>query len=181
MRRSTAYIVLAAAGAAAVAIFFVAGAARNGDWVQVPRGVYEYDELPSEQEVIRGFLEANDRVVLAVPKEGAPKFISEDEVDRISKEGLENQYLNFYKKGWTHRIRLSESSVQPNFEINGSRYYVIRSSGTEAWNSSTVLNKFVGKEVEIKGKWDSFMIPDYASPEGVTQFRPRSIREARTE
>lgn len=181
MHRSAALIVLAAAVASAGAIYLLAGAARNGDWVQIPRAVYEYDELPAEQEVIRGFLEVNDRVVLAVPKVGEPTFTTEDEVDRISREGLQNQYLNFYKKGWTHRLRLTGSSVPPNFEINGSRYYVILSSGTEAWNSSTVLNKFAGKEVEIKGKWDSFMIPDYASPEGVTQFRPRSIREAEAE
>ncbi len=178
MSRLAPYIVLAVAVGVGVAAYVIVGSGRDAGWIQVPRAVYLYDQLPGQEEIVRGILEANDMVVLAVPKEGDPTFISEDEVDRISKEGLQGQYLNFYKKGWTHRIRLGESDVRPSFEMNGTKYYVILSSGTEAWQSAKVLDKFVGKEVELKGKWDSFMIPDYSSPEGVTQFRPRSIREA---
>lgn len=147
-------------------------------WVNVPRDTHEYDLLPGEEGVIRGFLEANDRIILAIPEQGDPGIISEDEVDQLIGEGLGDKY-NFIKPGWTHRIQLNETSLTPSLKIEGLSYYVIVSSGTETWKSSDVLEKFAGKEVEMKGKWGSFPIPGHPLSMGVTQFRPRSIREVR--
>ncbi len=144
----------------------------------MPKAAYIYDSLPGEEVVVRGFLEANDRAVLAVPKVGSPHFITEADVDQLSSQGSAGDYANFYKKGWTHVLRIDGISVQPSYTAGGSSWYVIISSGTEAWRSSDVLARFSGKEVEILGKWDSFVVPDLSPVIAVTQFQPRSIRVA---
>lgn len=167
-----------------VAVFFIIAAVAattvylaqlgRGGWVSVPRRVHAFDQFPGEEVIIRGTLEENDRFVLAIPKSGEPTLVTEAEVDRIASEGLLNEY-DFRNPGWTHRIQLNNSEIAPNFVIDGRAYYVIVSSGTEAWRSEDLFDKYVGREVEILGKWHSFTDPVY--PElSVTQFQPKSIR-----
>ncbi len=145
-------------------------------WVKVPRNVHEFDQLPGEEVLIRGYLEENDRTVLAIPKEGEPTLIADADVNRIVAEGLREAY-DFREPDWTHRIRLEGIDIAPNFLIGGEGYYVIISSGTDVWRSENVLDQFADREVELIGKWDSFTDPAYPGL-SVTQFQPKSIREA---
>ena len=103
-------------------------------------------------------------------------MITDAQVDRIVSEGLVEEY-DFRNPGWTHRIQINGSDVSPNFQINGKDYYVIVSSGTEAWRTEDLFNNYLGQEVEILGKWDSFTDPVYPKL-GITQFQPKSIRMA---
>ncbi len=147
----------------------------QGGWVRVPRRTYEFDLLPGEEVVVLGYLEANDRVIVAIPKDGEPSLITEAEVDRITAEGEREKY-DFRKPGWTHRIQLDDNPIAPSFQIGDKKYYGIVSFGTEAWKAEDVLDEFVGKEVELLGKWDSFTDPEYPGL-SITQLQPKSIRE----
>lgn len=160
-----------------VSALYLAQFLEDEGWEKVPRKMYEFDQLPGEEVLIRGLLEVNERVILAIPKEGKPSLITEEDVDRIVAEGLKDAY-DFRNPGWTHRIRLENIGIEPSFMIEDQYYYVIVSSGTEAWRSEDLLNRFVGMEVELVGKWDSFSDPVYPTL-SVTQFQPKSIREAR--
>jgi hypothetical protein len=145
-------------------------------WVKVPMDNSEYKGLPGDEVTITGLLEANDRIVLAIASGTKPTLITEDEVDRIVSEGLKDRY-DFREPGWTHRIRRQDEEIEPNFVIGGDPYYVILSSGTEVWRSENVLKDYEDAQVEIIGKWDSYMDPVYPTL-SVTQFRARLIRKA---
>jgi hypothetical protein len=130
-------------------------------WEDVPREVYLFDQFPGEEVTIRGRLEANDRIILAIPKAGDIELITEQQVDQIVEQGLREEY-DFRKPGWTHRL-LSDLDVAPSYEDGGSRYYLLKISGTSAWSASDVYAKYKGKDVEILGKWDNFTDPDIPS------------------
>jgi hypothetical protein len=146
-------------------------------WESVPREVHKTDKIPGEEVIIKGFLEKNDRV-LAIPKDGNPTLITEEEVDQIVENGLKEEY-DFRNPDWTHRIRLEDSEIIPSFTIEDMKYYLILSFETNVWKTENLFNKYVGKEVEILGKWSPYTDPIY--PElSVTQFLPISIREVQT-
>jgi hypothetical protein len=142
-------------------------------WEDVPREVYYFDQSPGEEIIITGRLEANDRVILAIPEAGEIEPITEQRVDQIVDQGLREEY-NFRKPGWTHRV-LSDIDVVPSYEEGGSGYYLLKISGTSAWSASEVYAKYEGKNVEILGKWDSFTDPDFPSL-NIVQFWGKSIR-----
>ena len=148
----------------------------NEGWVKVPIDNSEYKGLAGEEVTIAGLLEANDRLVLAIAGGARPTLITEDEVDRIVFEGLKDQY-DFREPGWTHRIRMENEEIEPNFIIDGDHCYVILSTGTDVWRSENVLKDYEGMEVEITGKWDSYMDSVYPTL-SVPQFRARYIRKA---
>jgi hypothetical protein len=150
-------------------------AGEEDGWVKVPRDTYEYDLISGEETVIRGILESNDRVILAIPKEGDYRLVSDEGVDRIVEDGQRDQY-DFLKKDWSHRIRSDQINLSPSYESEGESYYVIVSSGTDAWDSSGLLDEFVGKEVEMTGKWDTLTVVGHPQI-SVIQFHPREIRE----
>jgi hypothetical protein len=147
-------------------------------WESVPRHVHETDKVPGEEVIIRGYLEKNDRV-LAIPKDGEPSLITEEEVDQIVEDGLKGEY-DFRNPGWTHRIRLEDSEIAPSFTIGETRYYVIQSFETTVWKTEDLFNKYLDREVELLGKWHPYTDPVYPNL-SVTQFLPISIREAGTE
>jgi hypothetical protein len=142
-------------------------------WEDVPREVFYFDQFPGEGIIITGRLEANDRVILAIPKVGEIEPITEQQVDRIVEQGLREEY-DFRKPGWTHRL-ISDLDVIPSYEEGGSDYYLLKISGTSAWSASDVYSKYEGKEVEILGKWDSFTDPEIPSL-NIVQFWGKSIR-----
>ena len=142
-------------------------------WEDVPRKVYEFDQYPGDEVVIRGRLEANDRKILAIPKAGDVELITEKQVDAIVQQGLRDEY-DFRNPGWTHRLR-ADLNATPSFEEDGVGYYVLINSGTEAWSSEDVYSEFEGRDVEILGKWDNYTDPIYHLI-GVVQFRGKSIR-----
>lgn len=161
----------------AVGLFTYLLLSSGGDegWEDVPRKVYEFDQYPGEEVVIRGHLEANERVILALPDGGVPELVSEERVDEIVEQGLRGSY-NFIKPGWTHVI-ISDPGITPSYELDGAKYYVLINSGTEAWRSEDVYSRYEGEDVEILGKWDSFTDPKYPGL-GIVQFRGKSIRLA---
>jgi hypothetical protein len=142
-------------------------------WEDVPRPVFYYDQFPGAEVVIRGRLEANDRVIIAIPKVGEIEPITEQRVDQIVEEGLKEEY-DFRKPGWTHRL-LANLDVSPSYEEGGSSYYLLKISGTSAWSAADVYSKYEGREVEILGKWDSFADPDIPAL-NIVQFWGKSIR-----
>jgi len=157
--------------------FILAPSGKDGDgWISVPRDTGTYDNLPGDEVVAKGYLEANPRIIWALPKVGEPRIISEETVDRIVHEGLKEDYILFRKILWTQRLQSEGIDQRPSFEKGGKRYYLILSTGTEAWNSSKVLSRYEGKYVEIRGKWDYYSDPDYPERGTVIQLWPRSIR-----
>ena len=144
-------------------------------WESVPREVHETDKIAGEEVIIRGYLENNDRV-LAIPKEGEPSLITEEEVDQIVEDGLKENY-DFRNPGWTHRILLEDSEITPSFSIGETNYYVILSFETNVWKTEELFDKYVGKEVEILGKWYPYTDPIYPKL-SINQFLPISLREA---
>jgi hypothetical protein len=160
---------------AVVAAALLLGSEDEG-WVKVPIDNSEYKGLAGEEVTIAGLLEANDRLVLAIASGAKPTLITEEEVDRIVSEGLKGQY-DFREPGWTHRIRMENEEIEPNFIIDGDHCYVILSTGTDVWRSENVLKDYEDAEVEIIGKWDSYMDPVYPTL-SVPQFRARYIRKA---
>jgi len=158
---------------AGLSAYLVLNQAGDGGWEDIPRKVYDFDQYPGEEVVIRGRLEANSRIILALPEGGNPELITEDRVDEIVEEGLRESY-DFRKPGWTHVI-LSDQDTVPSYQENGSSYYVLINSGSEAWKSEDVYSGYEGEEVEILGKWDSYTDPEYPGL-GIVQFRGKSIR-----
>jgi hypothetical protein len=171
----TSLVILAVVVAAVLVLVGLGDSGGDSGWESVPRKVHEFDLLSGEEAVVRGILEANDRV-LAIPKKGEPDMITEAEVDLIVSEGLREDY-DFRNPGWTHRIQLNHSTVGPSFVANDQSYHVIVSFETAAWRTEDVLNKYLGQEVEILGKWDSYTDPLYPKL-SITQFRPKLIRKA---
>lgn len=161
---------------ATLTALYINQALTDGGWVKVPRKAYEFDQLPGEEVMIRGLLEVNQRRILAIPKSGEISLITEDEVDGIVAEGRKDDY-DYREPGWTHVIQLEGRPARPSFEADGKDYYVIISSGTEAWKSEDVLKEYAGSEVEMIIKWDSFTDPRYPGI-AVTQIRGKSIRRA---
>lgn len=151
------------------------GREREG-WVSVPHDTGTYDNLPGAEVLARGYLEANPNIIWALPKAGEPSIISEETVDRIVREGRKADYILFRKIQWTYRLQSESIGLDPSFESGGKRYYLVLSTGTEAWNSSKVLSRYEGKYVEIRGKWDYYADPDYPERGRVLQLWPRSIR-----
>jgi len=143
-------------------------------WEDVPREVYYFDQFPGEEGIITGRLEANDRVVIAIPRVGEIEPITEKQVDQIVEQGLREEY-DFRKPGWTHRL-LADLVVGPSYEEGGSSYYLLKISGTSAWSASDIYAKYEGKDVEVLGKWDGFTNPDFPSL-NIVQFWGKSIRE----
>jgi hypothetical protein len=146
-------------------------------WKSVPREVHKTDSIPGEEVIIRGYLERNDRI-LAIPKDGEPSLITENQVDRIVEEGLKGEY-DFRNPGWTHAIRLEGSDIVPSFTIGEDRYYVILSFETNVWKTDELFDGYMGVEVELLGKWSPYTDPDYPRL-SITQFLPISIREAQS-
>ena len=158
----------------AAVLVFLRPPEENG-WVKVPGDNSQYKQLPGDEVTIRGLLEANDRTILAIPTGGKPFLITETEVDGIVAEGMKGQH-DFRDPGWTHRIRLDDSGMEPDFVIDGEEWFVILSTGTDVWRSENLLRDYEGTEVEMIGKWDSYMTPDHPTI-SVIQFRARSIRK----
>jgi hypothetical protein len=146
-------------------------------WESVPREVHKTDKIPGDEVIIRGYLERNDRI-LAIPKDGEPSLITEDQVDQIVEDGLKGEY-DFRNPGWTHRIRLEDSDILPSLIIDGMSYYVILSFETNVWKTDELFDRYVGVEVELLGKWNPYTDPIYPKL-SITQFLPISIREAPT-
>ena len=164
-----------AVAAVGFATYYLSNPPSSEGWEDVPRKVYEFDQFPGEEVIIRGRLEDNERVIIAIPKAGDVELITEEQVDAIDQQGLRDEY-DFRKPGWTHRLR-SDLDVTPSYEEAGVGYYVLINSGTEAWRSEDIYSEFVGKDVEILGKWDSFTDPVYPFL-SIVQFRGKSIRLA---
>jgi len=168
-------VVITAAG---IAWFIYGGAQNRGDWTDVPRDTLGYENLPGPEVVVRGRLEANTRVIFAVPKDGEVRLLTENQIDEIDANGSTQNYTTFHKVDWSHTLSTNDLSRKPSFTTGNENRYLILSTGTGAWRSSSVLKDYEGREVEMRGKWDSYSSPDYPLRGSVTQFHPRAIREA---
>ncbi len=150
---------------------------RSPGWTEVPNDRFVYKQVQAEEVVIEGLLTTNYRIVFAVTKDNDFELFTEAGIDELNGNGSMDRYRTFHKQEWSHRLEGQDISRNPSYRENGTAYFLILSTGTETWRSSSVLREFENQTVEIKGKWDSYSSPDYPLAGSVVQFLPEAIRK----